>query len=87
MTGVWNGTTRVGNWNKDTAMSIQDYIDMADTLGLLVYTAEKIDMTRDELLEEIKFMRRSFKRKADMLDMEMSKQLDRMYQDDPVIPV
>lgn len=67
-------------------MSVQDYIDMADRLGLLVYTAEQIDMTRDEILEEIKFMRRSFKRQADMLDMEVSKQLDRMYQDDPVIP-
>lgn len=54
-------------------MSIQELTALADRLSSIAWDAEKLAMTREELLEEVRYLAGELRKEADDLDLEMER--------------
>ena len=54
-------------------MSIQELTALADRLSSIAWDAEKLAMTREELLEEVRYLSAQLRKEADDLDLEMDR--------------
>jgi acetolactate synthase small subunit len=60
--------------------------ELAEKLEKLADVARYLDMTPDEIIQELMYMAKIHRDQADREEQEVAMELDRMYQDDPVIP-
>lgn len=60
--------------------------ELADKLEKLADVAKYLAMTPEEIIEELKFMAKMHRAQADREEYEIAKELDRIYDTDPVIP-
>jgi hypothetical protein len=60
-------------------MHIYELNEVTDRLNAIVKQADDIAMTREEVLEEIKYLARIYKARADRLDKEIDKQYQELF--------
>lgn len=60
-------------------MHIYELNEVTDRLNAIVKQADEIAMTRDEVIEEIKYLAKIYKVRADKLDKEIDKQYQELF--------